>query len=433
MRYAGLDVHKKVIQAVVLDEKGAVLHRARFDATRDELRAFAARRLGPDCAVALEATTNTWGIVEVLEPFAREVVPSNPLRTKAIAEAKVKTDKVDALVLAQLLRCDYLPRVWKPDDRTRAMRQLATWRADLVQDRTRLKNRIHAILHQRLIHPPTDDLFGTRGRAWLACGVEIDDLGRAMLDSFLRELASVEQEIERLSHELAVRAHEDEDVRLLLTLPGCDVAVAHGLLSAWGDVSRFRDADHATGYLGLVPSTYQSADHCYHGKITKQGNSHARWLLVQAAQHLDTHPGPLGVFFRRLAAKKNRNVAVVACARKLAAIAFLMLKNREPYRYAEPFNVQEKLARLRRAAGKKRARRGTPKGSPRPAAYGTGVRTRAVPSLAQAYASEYVPPPMALAPGERRMLADQGVSEYVTSLDHAHRKPKAKSKTPSRT
>ena len=102
-----------------------------------------------------------------------------------------------------------------------------------------------------------------------------------------------------------------------MTLPGVDFTVAQALLSALGEVDRFPDGNRAAAYLGLVPSTYQSGEHCYHGHITKQGRSHARWLLVQAAQHLDRHPGPLGVFFRRIARKKNRNVAVVATARKL--------------------------------------------------------------------------------------------------------------------
>jgi hypothetical protein len=100
------------------------------------------------------------------------------------------------------------------------------------------------------------------------------------------------------------------------------------------------DGDHAASYLGLAPSTKQSANQCYHGPITKRGNAHARWMLIEAAQHLDKHPGPLGHFFHRLARKKNRNVAVVAGARKLAAIGWQMLVTNEPYRYAIPRSTE---------------------------------------------------------------------------------------------
>jgi transposase len=121
-------------------------------------------------------------------------------------------------------------------------------------------------------------------------------------------------------------------MRLLVTLPGIDYVVAVVLMGALGDISRFCDGDHVASYLGLVPSTRQSGDHCYHGPITKRGRSHARWVLIQAAQHLSRTQGPLGAFFRRLARRKNYCVAVVAAARKLVTIAFLMLKNNEPYR-----------------------------------------------------------------------------------------------------
>jgi transposase len=423
MRFVGLDVHKRVVEAAVIDAAGVLLFRDRFPCTREELTRFATTRLSPQDRVALEATTNTWSVVDVLSPLVAEVVVSNPLRTRAIAEAKVKTDEVDALVLAQLLRTDYLPRVWSPDPQTRELRSLTSRRASLVQDRTGVKNRLHAILHLRLIPVPEKlDLFGKKGRAFLA-SLPIDDLGRAALDSELRLLDSIEAELAALAHLLDQRGYRDPRVRLLMTLPGVDVAVAQTLLAVLGDHSRFKDGDHAASYLGLVPSTRQSADVCHHGPITKQGKGHARWILVQAAQHLGSHPGPLGVFFRRLARKKNRNVAVVATARKLVVIAWLMLKNGEPYRYALPGPTQRKLSRLRVAAGHRR-QSGLPKGSPRPAAYGSGQGTRAVPALQDLYAVEGLPPIPSIPAGEQTALRRAGVVRYVLGLGTSHRVPR---------
>ena len=107
MRFVGLDLHKQEIEAAMVDESGKLLHRERFACTRESLEMFARKHL-QNARVAVEATFHTWPIVALLEPLVQEVVISNPLRTKAIAQAKIKTDKVDALVLAQLLRCDYL-------------------------------------------------------------------------------------------------------------------------------------------------------------------------------------------------------------------------------------------------------------------------------------------------------------------------------------
>ena len=120
IRYIGLDVHKDVVQACLIDEQGRRLESHRLPCTKESLEAFARERLCATDHVALEATTNTWAVVALLRPHVARIVVGNPLRTRAIAEAKVKTDKVDAEVLAQLLRCDYLPAVWQPDEDTRA-------------------------------------------------------------------------------------------------------------------------------------------------------------------------------------------------------------------------------------------------------------------------------------------------------------------------
>lgn len=419
MRYGGFDVHKQRIEVVLLDAAGTILLRTPVAATRAALEQFAQTTLGPDCVIALEATTNTWGIVRVLRPYVAEVVVSNPLKTRAIAEAKVKTDRVDALVLAQLLRVDYLPRVWIPDAATEQQRRVTSCRASLVADCTRLKNRIHAILHQRLIPlPPGLRLFSARGYAWLeaiaASGLDAE--GQRELASDLRLLAASERELQELSLIIARAGAADARVKLLLTLPGVDLAVAQALVATLGDIQRFRSGDHAASYLGIVPSTRQSAEHCYHGSITKQGKGHTRWLMVQAAQHLDHHPGPLGVFFRRLARKKNRNVAVVATARKLVVIAWHMLRNNEPYRYALPRSTQTKLARLRVRATGTRRQGGNPKGSRRATNYGSGVRMRTIPRLAAVYASEQLPALPARTAGEGRMIRSAGLTRFVAEL-----------------
>src|SRR4029453_19370689 len=209
----------------IIDEQGTVLQRQRCGCTRQALEQFCHRYLQPTDRVALEATTNTWAVVEVLKPFVAEVVVSNPLKTKAIAEAKIKTNKVDAEVLAQLLRCDFLPRVWEPPVATQALRRVTARRAALVMDKTAIKNRVHAVLHQRLIPCPFSDLFGLQGRHWLQA-LSLDTEGRANVDSDLRLLAAVETEIAQQDQALAMAAYEDPRVKLLMTLPGVSLTVA---------------------------------------------------------------------------------------------------------------------------------------------------------------------------------------------------------------
>jgi transposase len=417
-RYFGLDVHKDVVQVCCLDDTGKVLTNARIPCTREALTAWADAHLAAEDHVALEATTNTWAVVDLLATRAARLVVSNPLKTKAIASARVKTDRVDAKVLAQLLRVDFLPGVWVPDPRTLRLRQLTHRRAGLSADATAVKNRIHATLHMRLIRPPVDDLFRAAGRAWLA-DVPLDPDGRAAVDGDLRVLAAIEAEIERA--DLAVRqvAYADDRAKLLMTLPGVSYLTAVTLLAAWGDPARFPDADHAVAYLGLVPSTRQSGSSCHHGPITKEGSAHARHVLVQAAHMAGRHPGPLGVAFRRLAKRKNPNVAVVACARKLARVAWLMLSTGEPYRYALPDTTRAKLARLRRSTGERRPSVRRNRYATPPEMLDAGFHASIIPPITDVLISEGVPPPTPpgeLPAGERKMLSDRELDAMVRAI-----------------
>ena len=269
VRYVGLDVHKRVVEACIVDGSGKVLARERFALNRQTLERFASKVLKPTDQVALEATTNCWAVADGLRGHVARVLVSNPMATKAIAQAKVKTDKVDAHVLAQLLRCDFLPEVWQPDEATRRLREFTGRRSTLVGMRTAMRNRIHSVLAMRLIETPAK-LFTPTGREWLAA-VELDEQGRLLLELDLRQMERVQKEIDALDEELARRAYASDAVKLLMTLPGVDAATALAILAAWGDPTRFPDADHAAAYLGLVPSTKQSADRCYHGPITKRG------------------------------------------------------------------------------------------------------------------------------------------------------------------
>jgi transposase len=420
IRYVGLDVHKRVVEVCIVDHAGKVVHRERFALNRATLKLFATKILRPTDHVALEATTNCWAVADALRPHVARVLVSNPMATKAIAQAKVKTDKVDAHVLAQLLRCDFLPEVWQPDEATRRLRELTGRRSALVGQRTAMRNRIHSVLAMRLIEAPLR-LFNAEGLDWLAT-VELDPQARALVDSDLRQLEFLQKEIDGLDDELAKRGYRSEPVKLLMTLPGVDVATAEAMTAAWGDVKRFPDGDHAAAYLGLVPSTKQSANQCYHGPITKRGNSHARWMLIEAAQHLDKHSGPLGHFFRRLSRKKNRNVAVVAAARKLAMIGWQMLAKNEPYRYAIPRSTETKLAKLRVKATGVRRKSGSPKGTKCAAKLPGGSRT--IKPLTTVCQIEGLPSPRPLSPGEQRTIAQAGCAAFVAEIAATHWVPR---------
>ncbi|MER8576368.1 IS110 family transposase [Mesorhizobium sp. M1409] len=201
-----------------------------------------------------------------------------------IAHAKVKTDTIDATVLAKLYASGFLPEVWVPDPGTLALRRQVTRRTQLVRQRSRLKNLIQSILHAHLIPPcPHGNLVGISGRKWLTRQILPAD-ERAAIERHLGLINQINEALTVVEADIAVHALQDPTIRRLMTLPGLDVTVAASVAAAIGDIRRFSDPQKLVAYLGLNPSVRQSGEGpAYHGRITKQGRGHARGMLVEAA------------------------------------------------------------------------------------------------------------------------------------------------------
>jgi len=432
-RYVGLDVHKDVVEYCILDAEGRKLDGGNFICEQSVLVNFAKNVLSPKDHVALETTTNTWTVVDILEPFVEQIVVGNPFKTRIIAEAKIKTDKVDAMILAQLLRCDFLPTVWIPDKQTREYRRISSSRKSLVQEATAAKNRIKSILNHLLIKHAV---------VWTKQGLEelkalaLPPVERIIMDTAIAVLENQELQIENIELEIQKLAYANENIRLLMTLPSIGYNTATALVAVFGDISRFKDADHAASYLGLVPTVKKSAGVTHYGSITKTGSALARGILCEAAQSLFKNDGPLGVFVRRIRDKKGGGKAVVAGARKLATLAYHILKNKEPYRYATVVSTREKLRSLRNKAGGTKlvrqqygyddeARQNRPQGD---------FVVNYVPPLADVYEREGLPPALTfdqLSSGERRVLKEMGVAEKVLAREKVQIIARPKKATPS--
>lgn len=357
MRYIGMDVHREFAQLAVVED-GLVRDDGRIGVTPEALREWAAG-LRPDDQVALEATGNSDAIANLLIPLVGRVVVSNPSKTRAIAEAKVKTDKVDARILAQLLAADFLPPVWLPDERTRSLRRQVIRRDHIVRARTRVKNQVHAILARNLVPtPPVSDLFGVAGRQWLSRQVLPAD-ERAAVDALLRQLDFHSGELAAISRELAVEALGDPVVARLMTIPGVDALTAISVVAAVGDFTRFGSPGKLVSYLGLNPKVRQSGNSpAIHGHISKAGRSQVRGVLVEAAWSACRTPGPLRAFYQRIYARRGYQTAVVATARKLTVLAWHLATRDEDYAFARPGLVARKRRKLELAAGAP-PRRGT--------------------------------------------------------------------------
>jgi transposase len=266
-----------------------------------------------------------------------------------------KTDKLDARALARLLASGFAPEVWAPDEETAALRRLLSRRRQLVKQRTREKNQVHAVLMRNLEpRPPMSDVFGPKGRAWLAQR-PLPEPEREMVEGCLRHLDFLDQELAVLDRSLAQRVLASEEMLRLLQLPGVSAVTAATLMAAIGDISRFPTPRHLVGYLGLNPRVRQSgAGPAKHGRISKHGPGAVRAVLVEAAWVASRSAGPLRAFWQRIAARRGANIATVAVARKLVVLAWQLLTKREDYAFKRPAALAEKLRTLELAAGAER-------------------------------------------------------------------------------
>lgn len=349
MRYLALDVHKDYSEVAEL--VGGKIKTSRFAHTPSGVQNFL-RKIDADCRIVMEATGNAFWLHDQLAPVTEKVVIANPLQLKAISQARIKTDKVDAAIMVRLLAADFIPEVHVPSPDTRRQRSLIRTRLRLRDMATQAKNRVHAALMRNHLRIPKP--FSKAGRVMLQqADLPWDD--RVTVEMDLRLLESLETEIARMEHILAKQALEGphkRDIQLAMTVPGLDVLSASFLVSLIDDISRFPSAKHLTSYLGLVPSLHQSGKVDRRGHITKRGSREARKLLNQAAWTVVRHykETALYAFFERVAARRGQNVAIVALSRKLAAILWQVLSEQQPCYSGRSKTITRKLQRAARMA-----------------------------------------------------------------------------------
>jgi transposase len=321
--FVGLDVHKKYTEVAIVDEEGVITEQERIENEAGLIEEFSDRLSKAD--VVLESSSSWYWLYEILSR-KHKVVLSNPAKTKAIASAKLKTDKVDALMLANLLRGGYIAESYVPSRRVMSLRELVRYRANLVRMRGSVKNRVHAYLlmnNIRIGYSPFTKGFLEELR-------KVEDV---RVQGYLKIIDGLNREIREASKKVCDGALNDENARLLMTIPGISFYSALLLISEIGDIGRFPDSAHLVSYAGLASSTHSSGGATYHGRITKAGSPYLRWVLNQCTWvHVRNEPeGSIAVFYERLRRKKGHSKASVAASAKLLKVVYWVLKEKRPY------------------------------------------------------------------------------------------------------
>jgi len=242
----------------LVDDVGRVLSNRSVVCEKESVKGFFSHLKEP-AQVVVEATSNWYWFCNLLEEMEIPVLLAHPLKMKAIAAARIKTDKLDAATLAHLLRADLVPRAHLSSHQARLDRELLRHRTVLVRLRTGAKNRIHALLAKENLVYPKGGLFTQHGRQWLA-SLALQPVHRAIVDRMLILVQVLEMLIEQASKEIRVRAEDDRAARLLCSIPGVSYYTALLIAAEIDGVHRFPDARHLCSYAGRGPLTSLPAD-----------------------------------------------------------------------------------------------------------------------------------------------------------------------------
>jgi transposase len=353
MRYVGVDLSTRAFTACFLEEDETYQIRS-YPLIAEGLGQFRAQ-LGADDRLAVEVGSNAFFFHDQVCDAVAQVVLVSTRQFALIAQSKKKTDRNDALILARFLRLDCLPTVAMPDRRTRELRELFAAREGIVKMVHQLKNIGHAALARNGIASSRSDFASARGRGRLARLDGLPSADRRIVDMTLRQIESLERELTELEQAIIQAGKSLPGLKRLLQIRGVGLVAAIGILAEIGDVNRFQSAKQLASYAGLVASVRQSGATDRHGHITKEGRRLLRGYMVEAVLSLIRNPSggrsPLAEFYQRKKQEKGAGKAIVATARKLLTIVYVLLTKELDFWFLEERLYQRKLGQLAAAWG----------------------------------------------------------------------------------
>jgi len=333
--FIGIDYHKRFSYGTIMTEAGQIVKQSRFNNHPKAVAAFLGDCCNHDSSAVLEAGYNSLVMHDWLEELIGSVTLANPLKVKAIAEAKIKTDKIDSATLAHLLRCDLIPSAHVSSPAARIGKKLLRHRMFLVRLSTMVKNRIHSLMDGFPLIRDTrsmKDLFSKKGVGWLK-QIELPRYARRILDSEISLLEYLGLQIKHIDSGISGFGRKDQRVKNVMTIPGIGKFFSLLVVSEIDNINRFRSPAKLHAYAGLVPSTYSSGGRTYHGRIIKQGNKYLRYAMIEAVWPALSKCMDLEKVYNRVYSRRGSNSAKVAAARRLLTIVYRVLKENREYRY----------------------------------------------------------------------------------------------------
>jgi len=338
-----MDLHKNTSSFSVKDKNGKIIDACKIPtepfAIKDYLRKFS-----QPLSLVLEPVSQWYFYADLIQNLGIDVHLANPLKIKAIASTRIKTDKIDANVLCDLLRTNFLPEAYFSPMEVRSWKEMVRFRASLINIRTQVKNKVFAIISKNGLSFYATRLFGKAGRRWLK-SLRLPNQFQISLDRYIELVEYLDQLVEEADKEIKSAISDNKQAMLLTSIPAVSYVSALTIVAEIGDIKRFPSSKKLMSYAGLVPSTYASGETVRHGRITKRGSRWLRWTMIEIAQRqiLCKKKQGFGWYYMKIRQRKGSSTAAVATARKLLAVVFRLLKDNRPFKenYLKKLEVRD--------------------------------------------------------------------------------------------
>lgn len=336
MNYVGVDLHKEQSWFYIMDCCGNKLLSKSVSNNTQTLKQFFARIPQP-FELAVESTYNWYFFVDIAELYADKVFLANSYELKAFAKRHKKTDKIDAQLIADILRKGFLPAVFIPSKQIRTMKEILYYRINLVCDRSRNIFRLKNIL----------DKLGENSSGNFTTYKQLNQLQydhlpvsyKTVITGYIQRIQYLNKKISETEQFLAKQVSSDEDILNLRTLPGLDYFSSSLIKTEIADINRFRSFNRLCAYAGLAPRVSQSANKCFHGTLNKNRKKHLQWILLEVVYHFIKASPERKQRYEILKNRKGANTAKVIFARNMLKIIYCILKEQRPF-HQQKENIQ---------------------------------------------------------------------------------------------
>lgn len=315
MLYSGIDLHKRTVVISTVDEAGRVVAEDSLPTSRTAVARYFQWLPEPTLAT-VEATSSWYWLRDLLEQEQVPLTLAHAKFVKAIAYAKVKTDAVDALTLAQLLRAHLIPRAHMVSPELRPLRDLLRARLHIVEKRTSAKNSIQRLLEKFNVPGPD----------------QLPDEATLQASLYAEQVELLTDQIRRIETQLQPRLIPNPDVQRLLWIPGVGKLVAFTLFLEIDGIERFDSVKNFFSYCRVVPGADNSAGKRRHGR-RKDGNRHLKLALSHAAVRAVQYFPEIKRFYQRKARQKNPAIARTLVQKELARAVYVVLKDQVDFNH----------------------------------------------------------------------------------------------------